>query len=195
MDAKDFAQDLRRSVEELRTRGVDAIGSENLIAYLDTFIRDAGAANQVPAEVNLELYKAQLQKWVEDHKNIHAHSVEMFRSVIQAGQSALKTSFLMNGGAAAAILAFVGHLATTNPKKVPLLAHSLTIFVCGVLVAGIASGVTYLSQWLYAGDRPWHEKVGLALNVLAILLGLSAYGVFAWGTYAAYKVFASFGGM
>jgi hypothetical protein len=88
---------------------------------------------------------------VEEHKNIHAHGVEMFRSVIQAGQNALRSAFLMNGGASVALLAFVGHLSSVAPKKVPMLAPSLATFVGGVLVAALASGVTYLSQWFYAG--------------------------------------------
>ena len=37
-------------------------------------------------------------------------SLEMFRSVITTGQSALKATMLLNGGAAVAMLAFVGKL-------------------------------------------------------------------------------------
>jgi type IV secretory pathway VirB4 component len=152
MDAKDFAQELRDIVDELKTKGVESISSENLIKYLDEALRDISTSAR-PSEATIERYKAELQKWVEEHKNIHAQGVEMFRSVIQAGQNALRTAFLMNGGASVALLAFVGHLSSVAPERVSTLAPSLTVFVGGVLVAALASGVTYLSQWFYAGER------------------------------------------
>jgi hypothetical protein len=192
MDAKDFAQELRDIVDELKTKGVESISSENLIKYLDEALRDISTSAR-PSEATIERYKAELQKWVEEHKNIHAQGVEMFRSVIQAGQNALRTAFLMNGGASVALLAFVGHLSSVAPERVSTLAPSLTVFVGGVLVAALASGVTYLSQWFYAGERSWQKKTGFALNIAAILFGLGAYGVFAFGMWRAYHVFANFG--
>ena len=192
MDAKDFAQELRDIVDDLKTKGVESIRSENLIKYLDEALRDLNTSAR-PSEATIERYKAELQKWVEEHKYIHAQGVEMFRSVIQAGQNALRTAFLMNGGASIALLAFIGHLSSVAPTKVSTLAPSLTVFVGGVLVAALASGVTYLSQWCYAGDPSWQKKTGFALNIAAILIGLGAYGVFAFGVWRAYHVFASFG--
>lgn len=165
--------------------------SENLIKYLDEELLDLATSPKTSGSASSELYKAELQKWVEEHKSAHAHSVEMFRSVILAGQNALRTAFLMNGGAAVALLAFAGHLATTDPHRVPSIATSLTIFVGGVLVAALTSGVTYLSQWFYAGHPGW-QKTGFALNIAAILLGFGAYGVFAFGMWRAYCVFANF---
>lgn len=192
MDAKDFAQELRNIVDDLKTKGVESIRSENLIKYLDEALRDLSTSER-PSEATIERYKAELQKWVEEHKNIQAQGVEMFRSVIQAGQNALRTAFLMNGGASVALLAFVGHLSSVAPEKVPALAPSLAVFVGGVLVAALASGVTYLSQWFYAGEPSSQKKIGFALNIAAILLGLGAYGVFGFGMWRAYRVFASFG--
>ena len=193
MDAKEFAQELRDIVDDLKTKGVESIKSENLIKYLDEAVRDLNTSAARPSEATIERYKAELQKWVEEHKNVHAQGVEMFRSVIQAGQNALRTGFLMNGGASVALLAFVGHLSGVAPEKVSALAPSLAIFVSGVLVAALASGATYLSQWFYAGEASWKRRTGFALNIAAILLGLGAYGVFALGISRAYRVFSSFG--
>jgi hypothetical protein len=88
-----------------------------------------------------------------------------------------------------ALFATTGHAA---PEKVPTLAATLTVFVGGVLVAALASGATYLSQWFYANEASWTRKTGFVLNILAIVLGLGAYGVFAFGTWCACRVFASF---
>jgi hypothetical protein len=191
VDAQNFAHELRDVVADLRAKGVESIQSESLIKYLDETLPSLGSP-ATAGDAKLELYKAELQKWVEEHKNAHAHSVELFKSVIQAGQSALRTAFLMNGGASVALLAFAGHLASIDPKRVPLVAPSLTIFVVGVLVAAIASGVTYLGQWFYASERARDRRIGFYLNVAAILLGFGAYVVFAFGMWRGYRLFARF---
>ena len=188
MEASKFAKELRQTIEQLKADGIDEIKSENLIMYLSDAAKDLGSTDAM----DMELYKAKLQKWVEEHKSSHAHSVEMFRSVIAAGQNALRTSFLMNGGSSVAMLAFIGHLATNAPSKVQLFASSLTIFVVGVLIAAVASGITYLSQWFYAGNKTWKEKTGFVLNIVAIILGVGSYVVFAYGISEAYDVFNNF---
>jgi len=154
MDAKEFAHELRDTVADLRIKGVESIRSENLIKYLDEELLDLATSPKASGSASNELYKAELQKWVEEHKNVHAHSVELFRSVILAGQNALRTAFLMNGGAAVALLAFVGHLATTDPHRVPSLAPSLTMFVGGVLVAALG-GLEVDDEVEFGRPRDW----------------------------------------
>ncbi len=188
MDASRFATELRETIEQLKASGVDDIKCENLIHYLSSVSRDLAASDTY----EVELYKAKLQKWVEEHKNEHAKSVEMFRSVITAGQNALRTAFLMNGGAAVAMLAFIGHLATKTPDKVSLFACCLAIFVSGVLISVVASGSTYLSQWFYLGAEQWKQKAGFALNVVSIILAILSYIVFACGIREAYDVLTNF---
>lgn len=188
MEASKFAKELQQTIEQLKADGIDEIKSENLIKYLSDAAKDLGSDNAM----DIELYKAKLQKWVEEHKGSHARSVEMFRSVITAGQNALRTSFLMNGGSSVAMLAFIGHLATHSPSKVHLFAYSLAIFVTGVLVSVVASGTTYLSQWFYAGNKTWQEKTGFVLNIVAIILGIGSYVVFAYGISKAYDIFSTF---
>ena len=188
MEASNFENELRKTLEQLKADGIDEIKLDNLIAYLS----DASDDLQSKESINIELYKAQLQNWVEKHKNSHAYSVEMFRSVINAGQNALRTSFLMNGGSAVAMLAFIGHLATTAPEKVTLFSSSLAIFVVGVLIAAVASGATYLCQWFYAGGKSWAETTGFVLNIAAILLGIGSYVIFGYGINIAHDVFSKF---
>lgn len=166
-----------------------AIASDNLIAYLDDVI---ASPSEDITEAQLEHYKAQLQVWVEENKRGHASDLEMFKSVITSGQNALRTAFLLNGGAAVAILAFLGKLSDHHTDKIPLFASSLIIFVSGVLAIAIASGFTYLSQWIYAESGKWQYSTGLTFNILAIILGLSSYGLFIWAMYRAYYAFLFF---
>ena len=54
----------------------------------------------------------------------------------------------------------------------------------GALCAGMLSGATYLSQWLYAREKT--EKAGFVMNLVCIALGLASYGTFIWGLVEAY---------
>ncbi|MDQ7073427.1 MAG: hypothetical protein Q9N32_08265 [Gammaproteobacteria bacterium] len=110
----------------------------------------------------------------------------MFRSVITAGQSAIKSSFLLNGSAAVALLAFIGHLATIDKSYVAFFAPSLLPFAYGVLVIAVTSGFTYLSQWLYASEHKSAVTAGFVFNIICIVLGLSSYGFFLWGLFSTY---------
>ena len=87
MDAKVFADNLRTQVVDMKAKGAQAIGCENLIRYLTDFIADPQVDVQVPDDAALEHYKAQLQAWTDDRKSQHEQRLELFRSVIQAGRT------------------------------------------------------------------------------------------------------------
>lgn len=165
---KEYAQELRKWHEEDERNGLDA-------------------AHQA---IRVEEFRGKITDWLEDHKRTHETSLEMFRSVIQAGQGALRTCLLINGGAAVALLAFAGHIVSSGTKAVPLtdVAMAMGAFVGGVLAGGLASGTTYLSQWLFADD--W-DRTGFVLNIAAIIFGLGSLVLFGYGGYLAYCVFAS----
>ncbi|KZZ30084.1 hypothetical protein A3754_21730, partial [Alcanivorax sp. HI0083] len=142
MSAKALARNLRDEIAHLKNeQGINAIQSDDLLAYLNRVI-DAPEEEVDP--VKLEQIRAQLQANVEDRKAQQSSALEMFRSVITAGQNAIKTSLLMNGGATIALLAFLGKLTTENPGKLSVFSGSLMIFTFGVFVIGLVSGLTYL---------------------------------------------------
>ncbi|MCE5194928.1 MAG: hypothetical protein LLF28_05650 [Nitrospiraceae bacterium] len=189
VSAKEFAAQLKKTIEEIKAKGTATINCDNLIAYLDEAIK---SPSPVVSPAKLEKYKAELQGWVEQNKAAHESGLEMFRSVIQSGQNAIRSSFLLNGGAAVAMLAFIGKLTENQAAKIPAFAPSLTIFVIGVLAITVTSGITYLCQWFYAGNQQWKVKTGFWLNIAAIVLGLSSYGIFIWGMCEAYAAFINF---
>ena len=112
----------------------------------------------------------------------------MFRSVISYGQSALKSATLINGGGAVALLAFIGHVWSSQLSRVMVtgLGFSLLLFVLGVLCASVASGTTYLSQGFY---HEAHERLGKTIHAITILLVIGSYVFFAFGAYNAYLTF------
>lgn len=189
MSVKEFVGQMKQTIEEIKAQGTASIQCDNLIAYLSEIQK---APEKEPTALQIEQYKADLQNWIETNKQNHEGNLEMFRSVITSGQSAIKTTFLLNGGASIAMLAFIGHLTQFSAAKIPLFAACLATFAYGVLAIAMASGFTYLSQWLYASDRPAAIKAGFYFNLLCILLGFSSYGFFAWGLFKAYCAFLGY---
>ncbi len=115
-------------------------------------------------------------------------SLELFRSVILAGQTALKSAILINGGAAVALLAFIGSVwdKTTNPNVIKKLLISMVLFVLGVLAGGIASSLTYLIQLLYLNQK---HKLATFLNVTSSVLITISYITFVIGAVFAFVAF------
>jgi len=186
MSTKSFAKELKDIAVSLKTeQGINEIKIDNLINYLDEVLSE-------PEEVTpekLEKYKAELQVWVEENKVAKTAQLEVFKAVILQGQSALKSAFIMNGGASIAILAFLGKLSDSKASCISCFTEPMQIFVTGVFLAGLSSGVTYLSQWASSYDTDAGYKIGFGLNLLVIIMGLSSYGCFIWGALSAVEVF------
>lgn len=189
MSTKQFAAQMKATIEDIKAKGTAAIHCDNLIAYLTEVEKTPEAE---PSSIQIEKYKADLQNWIETNKRDHDGQLEMFRSVITSGQAAIKSSFLLNGGAAVAMLAFIGHLAQFKAEKVSAFSACLLPFAYGVLAIALTSGLTYLSQWLYAGTNSTAQRVGFWLNILCILLGCSSYGFFSWGLFDTYRSFITY---
>lgn len=164
-------------------RAVDVSALKQLVAGLQK-MADANSA-KIAAEEQKRM-EMSFENWLESTKRQHEWKLEGFRSVIQSGQSALKSCILINGGASVALLAFAGHLVRQAEPAISVrsVALAMSAFVGGVFAGGLASGLTYLSQWFFADD--W-DKTGLSLNIAAILVGLASLGCFCWGGYLAYS--------
>jgi len=114
-------------------------------------------------------------------------SLEMFRSVITTGQSALKATMLLNGGAAVAMLAFVGKLVEHDSTFSTELGQAVLWFAFGALASVMATGTTYLGQLFYAGEDGWMIRVAKsahALTVFLVIASLAFFGAGAWATAA-----------
>ena len=189
MNTKNFAAQMKDMIEDIKAKGTAAIYCDSLIAFLNEVEK---TPEEEPSPMQFEKYKAELQNWIEINKRNHDGQLELFRSVITSGQAAIKSSFLLNGGAAVAMLAFIGHLAQFKAAKVPTFSTCLLPFAFGVLAIAVTSGLTYLSQWMYASTSPRQRMMGFGLNVLCIFLGCSSYGFFAWGLFDTYRWFMAF---
>ena len=147
-------------------------------------------------------YKVEMTKWAEEVKHINASSLEhikyqqagqleVFKGAIRFGEIALKSSLLVNGGAAVAFLAFIGTLWTgskENPQSILHLAGPLMMFVWGVLFGAVSSGLAYLTQITYSeGSLRW----GNILRVFTVLSVFGAYICFLMGAIEAGQIFST----
>jgi hypothetical protein len=73
--------------------------------------------------------------------------LEAIRAGNNAGSEALKAVTLLNGGAAVALLAFVGHLASIAAPRAAIhaLRTPLVFFVAGTFLAGVATAIGYFA--------------------------------------------------
>lgn len=117
-------------------------------------------------------------------------NIELFRATFESGQSGIKAAFLLNGGAALAILAFVGQLATSKAVFAPhQWAWALSWFTIGVGVAALISGLTYFTLWSYAKD---HRRWVYSLQVMNCVLFVLSFTCFFLGVWMSFEAFVAY---
>jgi hypothetical protein len=118
--------------------------------------------------------------------------VESWRAGVAFAMTALKSAILLNGAAAVAILAFLGHASTSEKSgntlaeiHLTLLTISLRNFLIGAFSAVVATAIAYLSSyaenrslWAWVRSSPWAPKfdwAGRALQFVAVITVGYAY--------------------
>lgn len=178
---------MRQEVARVKATGQQGVTLDALDDYFGRLEKTVSAI--VPSPQTVELNQAQHDFSLAHYNWQKDSSLEMFRSVINAGQSALKAAMMMNGGAAVALLALLGHAASDASTKslVAKLAYPLFLFVLGVLCSGVAAGITYVSQSFFSCQK---NTVAHTTNGVGIFLVAAAYSLFGYASYVAYHVFA-----
>lgn len=145
------------------------------------------------------------------HDRYYSRQASLLTSVIEFSHSALRSAAVLNGGAAIAILAFIGALVTSDRVQSTdfrALVDSLTWFGVGVFSSTLATGSAYLAQFFYhwaeskhelTWDHPFvvempsrkgYDRVGQTFHATAASLTIASYLLFAWGA-AQFTSFAS----
>lgn len=182
MESQELVRQMRADVRDLQAKGQVLLYVSALDAYLAALEEAAASSPQVSDEghqARLAAFTAQTTA-----------SVEGFRAVITAGQNALKSALLINGGAAVAVLGFLS-AGWSKGAPASLLADlplAMSFFVFGVLSAAMASGATYLSQEMFGSGQ---QRPGTWTKGAAIALGIGSYLLFACGALLAYRAFVS----
>jgi hypothetical protein len=120
-------------------------------------------------------------------------SLESFKALIQFALAAIRGVVLINGGAAVAILAFLGNIWSKDPAShaaAIALAGPLKLFLSGVGMGVASAGAAYL-QTCFSHYR---NKIGIPFQVFGIALVAGGLTTFIVGSLNAAAVFAhSFG--
>lgn len=193
MNVTDLINDLRASINGIKAQSHDTVPVSGLEAYLAEMQRIAGIQEEPALEEKLRedarrKFEHDSDLWKTQAPLQHASRLEMFKSVVEAGQTALISAMAINGGAAVALLAFLGNLLTTqaedvDPFPISGIGIALLVFLLGLGCAGLASGIRYLVQTAYS--LRW-KKSGIALNIVSIGLGLASFSAFFLGSVWAY---------
>lgn len=181
MDAKQALELIREEVVKSRDDfKVTSIHPDNLLNLLDSVRKQA--EDQEP----LEAHHREFHRLNLEHQ--HSSAQELFRSVIAAGQSAMKAALIVSGGSAAALLAFAGSAwSALKPEGIDFLASALALLAFALLSSTVSVGFSYLTQSSYMdgwgeaddcaadrrGDR--FNFISCGLVILAYVLIFSAY--------------------
>lgn len=116
-------------------------------------------------EIEMEEWRAKREERYELWRSNRESYYELLNAAMSFGSQALRVALLVNGGAAVALLAFVGHVSTKNiydsvsvavietqRTLLESLVVSLELFVFGVGFAAVSTVVAYLCQRLYADE-------------------------------------------
>jgi hypothetical protein len=187
-DVFDILKDAIGTAREANVTHVAIEDLERLTAEIESQAQESPEGVSA-SEASMEHYKAKLAALGRSLQQEHEMELEMLRSVITTGQNALKAVLLINGGAAVALLAFVGSL-WNNPNAEPLrpeLAYGLSLFVWGVLAAACASGASYLSQAGFGGEfGSRSHSIGEVARWLSVAFVVGSYALFGWGAWNTY---------
>ena len=181
---------LAAELSKLKGLGHTAIAIEVLLRYVNGL---ADAASAKDPESERQESKLRFEAQVEG-------DMEMFKAVIEAGQSTLKVLSLVNGAAAIAILSFLGTILSKQDGvptllTVPLMRWAMLSFSLGVGLSALGFGFRYLSQGLYKRDfrlgidsaRKW----GDTFRNLAILSAVASLLAFFAGIGTAFCAFSA----
>lgn len=190
MNSSELLYQIKKDVNDAKNNGSEIIPVDNLLNYLSGF--DVNVNAQLN-EINLEGYKHQNSTQLEIMKIENNFQIESFKAAINIGANACKTFLIMNGGAAIALLAFLGNIwnKSSSTEAASAVAAALFLFCGGVVLAGLCSGLSYFSQCLFAASNLGTQKgylwFGHAINTLACLAGAGSIAIFAYGSYSAYQ--------
>lgn len=169
----------------LKADGHEAVSIEGLADYLEKLSNQASDSK----EIQLAQYNAQHQSNIEQYKEDKAEWRELFKATVGHAQSAIKLQALVNGGAAVALLAFIGKVWTPEFSASPIAAYiplALVLYCCGVGAAAVTQSLTYVSQHYFTYDS---DKTAGVIRFFAQLTALSSLVLFFAATYVAYLGF------
>ncbi len=198
MKPKEVVSHIEQAIAQAKILDQKWISIENLENYLHKFkeaLPDGESSMKMSFETeklkkDIEAINARFahERNLAHYREDHEYTRQLWDATFQYGHTALKSAILINGGAAAAMLAFIGNIwngALVQNVMGPL-TNSIILFCFGVASGALGTGFTYFTQYGYAEKK---VKFARSFHVLTILLVLVSYSLFIFGCYEAYESF------
>jgi len=194
MNADNVIQIIRREIALADAQGVEQVSLANLTNLADILDEEAKKTPQDVSVIDarLEQFKAQLVREHSEEQRAYDASLEMQRATIATGELALKSTLLINGGAAVAFLAFLGNawskIGSASAKLA--LATALEMFVFGVIATGVGIAFAYIAQAGFGDEFGEHSDwIGAGARAIAIVLVFLSFFLFYLGCRSATAAF------
>jgi hypothetical protein len=147
--------------------------------------------SKLPEPVRLRMIEHFMRGHEQEYEATATLQRVQYESIIQSGQDVLKTSILINGGGAIALLALIGNVVgkTAPTWPVHIFVRPLVCFAAGVFASAISMGVGHLAGLSFLHKK---EKRGRLFNIVAVSLAVASLVGFALGCYLAAQAFTAF---
>jgi hypothetical protein len=123
----------------------------------------------------------------------HEWILELLKGVFLLSTSTLKLLFALTSGSAAAMLVFMGHLATAGQgAKVKDMTGSLCVFTLSAFLVTLSIGAGYVTQLVYLKSDWDKPQIGNIIFGAAIAIAVFAYIFYFVGISLAYCAFSRF---
>lgn len=153
-------------------------------------------AEGAPPPETPEMVKERVGLAQREHDRADRSGAALFPAVASFAVEAVKAAALVNGGSAAAMLAFIG----TGRQPVTLnTIWGLKLFGIGLLISVAVSAAAYVAQFFYLRemqqlDHVWRypyvvgnaaskrsKRIAITFHVVGVALVLASYGCAVWG--------------
>ncbi|MDC8640792.1 hypothetical protein NY667_24205 [Xanthomonas hortorum pv. hederae] len=156
MKTEEVLDIIRTAIVNAKNNGIDKVALNDLDKMIQTLAEDAAESPEgvSAGEAAMATYKANLDALGNSLRYQHETRLEMLRATVTTSQSALRSSLLINAGAAVALLSFIGGIWGKGRYLyvIPGLSYSLSIFVWGVLAGALAAGCW---RYIWFSSRLW----------------------------------------
>ena len=191
MKTNELLEIIENAVKGVKANQEEVISVDAFLNYITALKSDIEKQNEydkLKFESDLAAFNAEQERNIAKFNAEQLHSIEMFRSIITYGSAALKSAILINGGAAVALLAFIGNIWTKEISQIAVnsLTNSILYFSFGVLVAAVGAAGSYFTQYCY-GEK--FQRAAIVFHTLTVILVLGSYVCFGIGAYEAYESF------
>lgn len=174
---------LRKDIQDLRDKFSEIKKTENPMIHADQMEFELSkilGRSYYWDEVALRKHGTRLESW----KDIR---VEMAKSTVAFGQTAIRTLTIINGGAILALLTFLGRLADTDPALAANFADALLYFSGGLVAACFVAMSSYVVQFSYE-TGPKLRNFGVKLHYAAVAFAIVSLVLFVGGIWRTYLV-------